>query len=120
MGRLVIASAIAGVMFSCSSVSIAADPDEQELVSVWVTDFSGKPPFKRELKQLPAADIAALEIDLEEVETERVWSADFSGRPPFKRRFRDLPVIDASSLEVLEEENAPGLTRSKSGFKRHR
>ncbi len=119
MGRSVIVSAIAGIMFSCSSAGIAADPDEQESVSLWVTDFSGKPPFKRGLKRLPAADIAALEIDLKEVETECVWSADFSGRPPFKRRFRNLPVIDAASLEILEEETQ-GTTRSKSRFKRHR
>ena len=120
-GRFLVIAGAASAMISCASNSTVASANEIETVGVWVTDFSGKPPFKREFRELPAADIALLEIEGTDAEMERVWRADFSGHPPFKRGYRELPVVDASSLEIISDEEADQSAIGRtSRFKRHR
>ena len=91
-----------------------------ETVKVWKVDFSGRPPFKRELIELPVADVAALETENKIVEFERSWQVDYSGKPPFKRRFLDVPVIDAASLEFEPVEDSNVRKRPVGSIKRHR
>ncbi len=85
---------------------ILAGPTATQLLgdlgaTVWKVDFSGRPPFDRQLVEVPVADAASFETVLD-VEMQRVWHTDFSGRPPFKRGYADIPVIDAAQLELVE------------------
>ncbi len=116
MFRIVFAT-MAGAMLALPA-SAGTDATAGETVRVWEVDYSSRPPFKRTLVELPAADVARLETQ-EEVQTERVWSVDYSGRPPFKRSYEDLPVVDAARVETTSDSSAP--VRPKPFFKkRHR
>lgn len=96
-----------------------ADTHDSEMVKVQVVDFSGRPPFKRELVEVPAADVASMEAMNQVLEMERVWTVDYSGKPPFKRRFEDVPVIDLASMESLSSKQ-DSKRSSRTPFKRHR
>lgn len=105
-------STIAGTLLA---LPVAADQSSTDMVRVWEVDTSGRPPFKRTLVEIPAADLAQLEV----VETARVWHVDYSGRPPFRRGFDELPVVDAAELDVIE--NSSEQVRPAPLFKtRHR
>ena len=69
-----------------------------DMTTVWTTDFSGKPPFKRQLETIPTADLARFETGTEVVNT-----TDFSGKPPFKRNVHVLRIVDAARFEIVEE-----------------
>ena len=119
MRKSVLAACLAGTVMSLSGLTTVAAPSGEEMVKVWSVDYSGRPPFKRQLIELPAADVARMEVANEIIETERVWTVDYSGKPPFKRKFEDVPVIDAASLEV--EETGSSIRKKPLGsFKRHR
>jgi hypothetical protein len=47
---------------------------------VWTIDRSGKPPYRRQLEELPVSDVAAMQVEAENVE-----DVKFRGRPPFNR-----------------------------------
>jgi len=96
-----------------------ADTTGVEMVKVWSIDFSGRPPFKRQLIELPVADVARMEASNEIIETKRVWTVDYSGKPPFRRKFEEVPVIDAASLEVNEADK-PVRKKPLGSVKRHR
>jgi len=98
----------------------SATNDSVDTVKVWKIDFSGRPPFKRELIELPVADVAALEEENKIVETERSWQVKFVGKPPFKRRLLEIPVIDAASLEFESAEQSSVKKRPAGSIKRHR
>ena len=121
MNKFGIAPAVAGTFFSFFSALAVADTDKADVVKVWEIDFVGPPPFKRIVKELPAADVAVLEIAEEAVETEVKWRAKLTGHPPFKRSYQEVEVIDASSLEIVEEESEERSKsrRTKTRFKRH-
>ncbi|GAB5500532.1 MAG: hypothetical protein PsegKO_28430 [Pseudohongiellaceae bacterium] len=89
-------SAIAGSLLALSVAADASDSSDV-MVKVWEIDTSGRPPFKRTLVEIPAADLAQLEV----IDTERVWHVDYSGRPPYRRGFDELPVVDAAALDVI-------------------
>lgn len=119
MRNSVLATCLASALLSLSATSVLADTSGEQMVKVWKVDFSGRPPFKRQLIELPAADLARLEASDEVLETERVWTVNYKGKPPFRRRFEDVPVIDAASLETVQVED---VDRKKplGSFKRHR
>jgi hypothetical protein len=117
---------------------VAADPEAT--VKVWITDTSGRPPFKRRLVELPAADIAAMETSMttspawradnatiaraavvaDTEATFRFWITDTSGRPPFKRSLIELPAADVAAMEMTAA-TAPSCHTDFSGrppFKR--
>lgn len=121
MDKFIIASALLGALVAVPATAQEQDSQEQ-FVKVWETDFSGKPPFKRVMKLVPVADIAALEVESEPVETELVRVIDFTGKPPFKRKLKEVPIVDAASLEIVdaEETESKSPLRRKAGFKRHR
>lgn len=104
------------VLLSCTATG--ADQQQGEMISVWSVDRTGAPPFKRELIQVPAADIAALELDSGPVETEIARVVNFRGAPPFKRKTAEVPVIDASSLETETVDRSK--VRNRNFFKRIR
>ena len=120
MRKSVFVSCLAGALLTLPTLtSFAQEAAGEEMVKVWSVDFSGRPPFKRQLIELPAADVARMEATDEIVEMERVWTVDYSGKPPFKRKFEEVPVIDAASLEMDQAEESD---RKKpiGSFKRHR
>lgn len=119
MAKTKLFTCFASIMFAFSSLHTFADTDEQEMVKVWTVDYSGRPPFKRELVEVPAIDLARLEASDEILEVQKVWTVKFSGKPPFKRSFEEVAVIDAASLEVTEIEES-GRKKPVGAFKRHR
>ena len=121
MLRFVLSSVVlVGSLLVQPAIADTAVASDTEMVKVWKVDFSGRPPFKRELVELPVADVAALEATDKVVETERVWTVDYSGKPPFKRKLQEIPVIDAASLEVESVEESNTRKRPLGSFKRHR
>lgn len=106
-----------------SNAAIAAAECTDNCVATLVTDFSGKPPFKRRIEMLPAVDIAEVEI----VNSEPVWvdvkTVDFKGKPPFKRRVERLEQTEVMEVEVAAESETarkgPKKTTGNSIFKRH-
>ena len=86
---VIIAIAFAG------SASVQASDN---MTTVWTTDYSGKPPYKRQKETLKTADLAMFEIA-----TEVVKSTNFRGKPPFHRNVDVLRVIDANRLEIVQE-----------------
>ena len=120
MLRFVLSSLIVGSLLIQPAIADTANTSGTEMVKVWKVDFSGKPPFKRTLVELPVADVAALEATNQVVDTERVWTVDYKGKPPYKRRYKDIPVIDAASLEIEAVEESSIKKRPLGSFKRHR
>ena len=120
MLRFVLSSVIMGSLLMQPAIADTATTGDTEMVKVWKVDFSGRPPFKRQLVELPAADVAALEASTKVVDTERVWIVDYSGKPPFKRKFKEIPIIDAASLEIETVEESNSRKRPLGSFKRHR
>lgn len=118
MRKLILNVSLLGMVAIMPHTSVLADANESEMVKVRIVDFTGRPPFKRELVELPAADVARMEAMDEVLEMERVWTVDYSGKPPFKRTFEDVPVIDIASMERAAEENEQ--KPSRTPFKRHR
>ena len=119
MRNSVLATCLAGALLSLSTTAVLADASGGEMLKVWTVDFSGRPPFKRELIELPAADVARLEASDEVLATERIWVVNYKGKPPYRRRFEDVLVIDAASLETEQTENADRKKPLRL-FKRHR
>ena len=115
----VFASCLAAALMTLPTTTALADTAGQEMVKAWSVEFTGRPPFKRRMIELPAADVARLEATNEIVEMERIWTIDYSGKPPFKRRFEEVPVIDAASLE-LDAADTSERKKPLGSFKRHR
>ena len=111
---------VTATLMSCTSVGRDHTGNEfdGDMVSVWAVDKSGAPPFKRRLVQVPAADIAALEVESGNVETVRKMVTNFRGKPPFRRRTVEVPVVDVSSLEIDTIQKRS--IRPRSFFKRVR
>lgn len=82
-------------MALAGSVQVHANNDQ---VTVWTTDYSGKPPFQRQQETLDRTDLARFETN-----TQVVHSTDFSGKPPFARNVSVLRIVDANRLEIVEE-----------------
>lgn len=87
-------------LMSCTTAITA--PQNGDMVSIWTVNRTGAPPFKRQLTEIPAADLAALELDSGPLETELVRVVDYRGKPPFRRRVMEVQVVDAASFEVEE------------------
>lgn len=91
----------------------------QDTVKVQVVDYSGKPPFKREVMQLSVTDVAKLEEvrDGSPVEYAEVRTVVMRGKPPYRRMVETLPVYDVAQLEVLD--SSKSIKAGKPPFKRH-
>ena len=82
---------------ACATEPVAAD-------TVWVVDYSGRPPFKRQRVQAPAAEaeFARLEEELPEL-GKRVQVVDFSGRPPYRRTWVTVDAQNQAEFARFEE-----------------
>ena len=113
-------SAISLVIFTSCSVPGSAECTEN-CVTKLVTDFSGRPPFKRRIEVLPTVDIA--EIETSEPVFVEVKTVDFKGKPPFKRRVERLEKTDVLQVEITSDaessEKRPKKSTGNSIFKRH-
>lgn len=90
---------VGAVMADAGQADSQSKSADSQTLRVWQVDYSGRPPFKRSLVEVPVVDAARLE-SLGVVETRRLRTTDFSGRPPFKRRYQEVRVLDAASLET--------------------
>lgn len=103
--------------FSGMGMALDSQSDDQPMQTVRSVDFSGSPPFKRSVKQVPVqsvetTDIARFEEVAVRTETRRV--VDYRGRPPFKRRTVTVPVAEEADFARFEEVEDKG-KRRRSG-----
>lgn len=111
-----------GLIVLASNVTFAADKCTENCTTKLVTDFSGRPPFKRRIEVLPVVDIAEVEIlDSEPVFVD-VKTVEFSGKPPFKRRVERLEQTEIMQVEISSEgestAKSPKKNTGNSLFKR--
>ncbi len=112
-----------GLAVLASNSALGASECTENCVTKVVTDFRGRPPFKRKVEVLPAVDIAAVEV----LDSEPVWvdvrTVGVKGKPPFKRRVERLQQTDVMQVEVTSGEESPAKGPRKSTgnsiFKRH-
>jgi hypothetical protein len=70
-----------------------------------ITDFHGRPPFKRQrVSSSDLASLARFEETVTEPYTGRVRVTDYRGRPPFRRKA--LPIDEVADLARFEEASA--------------
>jgi hypothetical protein len=109
MNRLRVATTAfaAALMGTCLSTAIAADdgtPTSAAAETVWVTDFSGRPPFAR--RAVSAAEFARFEETKPSVLPavgERLHVLDARGRPPFRRQIVDVDASNVAEFARFEE-----------------
>ena len=112
-----------GLAVLASNSVLAATECTENCVTKLVTDFSGRPPFKRKIEVLSVVDIAEVEI----VTSEPVWvdvkTVNFTGKPPFKRKVERLQQTDIMQVEIAPDdessEKRPKKSTGNSIFKRH-
>jgi hypothetical protein len=98
------------------NTGLGADDCTGNCVERIVTDFKGRPPFKRTIERVPAIEIAQVEIaNSEEVDMVEVKKIEFRGKPPFKRSKELVPVIDIMQLELEPEAPTKKSSRKKFG-----
>jgi hypothetical protein len=104
---------VSGLALLLSNTGLGAEDCTENCVERKITDFRGKPPFKRTVERVPAVEIAQVEIiDSEAVDMVEVNEVEFRGKPPFKRSKELVPVIDIMQLE-LEPDAPPRKPRKK-------
>ena len=104
---------------AASAPNQTTTPASQETVKVQMVDYSGKPPFKREVVMLPVADVAKLE-EVQggtPVEYVTVRTVVMRGKPPYRRTVETLPMYDVAQLEVVNSQKSK--KTGKPPFKRH-
>jgi len=112
-----------GFAVSMSSSVFASEECTDNCVTKLVTDFSGKPPFKRRLEVLPVVEVAEVEIATSEPVWVNVRTVDFKGKPPFKRTIERLEQSDIMQVEMTSDAESskkrPRKSTGNSIFKRH-
>lgn len=108
---------VVALAFSGVGVALDSEQTDQNARTIRSVDFSGHPPFKRTVKQVPTpseevTDLARFEEVAVKTETRRV--VDYRGRPPFKRRTVTVPVVEESDFARFEEVEDQG-KRRRSG-----
>ncbi|MEL7448884.1 MAG: hypothetical protein AAFN78_06725 [Pseudomonadota bacterium] len=98
--KLACAATFAAALQALSVGATAAEPSATS-DKVLVTDFSGRPPFKRTMvSQDSIADMARFE-EASVTESGKVWVVDTRGAPPFKRRL--VSASDVADIARFEE-----------------
>lgn len=101
----------------------ASDKCTENCVTKIVTDFSGRPPFKRTIERVSVVDIAQVDIVMSDTELVEVQTVDFSGKPPFKRTTELVEQIDVMQVELTAEPESSDDQHKKgtgnSIFKKH-
>ena len=112
-----------GLAVLTSNAVFASAECTENCVTKVVTDFSGRPPFKRSIEVVPVVDIAEVEIVDSEPVFVDVKTVDFKGKPPFKRKVERLEQTEVMQLELVTEtessKRGPKKTTGNSIFKRH-
>lgn len=72
-----------------------------DTVTVQEVEYRHRPPFKRSLEVLPAADMARQEA----AQTVVVHDTNFSGKPPFKRNVQVMRVVDTAVMETSAQDD---------------
>ena len=109
--KLACTATLAAALQALSVGATAAEPSATA-DQVLVTDFSGRPPFKRKMvNQDSVADMARFE-ETSVGESGKVWVVDTRGAPPFKRR-----LVSASELADVArfEETSDDARRTRRG-----
>jgi len=70
-----------------------------ETVTIHEVKFGKRPPFKRSIEVLNAADLAVQET----ARTVVVSNTDYRGKPPYKRNVERLRVVDTAVMETAVE-----------------
>lgn len=104
----------AGLIVLVSNSALGVDSCTENCVSKIVTDFSGKPPFKRKIEVLPVVEVAEVEISDSEPVWVNVKTVDFRGKPPFKRKVEQIEQVDIMQVEITSEDEASEQGRKKS------
>ena len=105
---------VSGLALLIGNTGLGADDCTENCAERMVTDFKGKPPFKRTIERVPAIEIAQVEIvDSEAVDMVEVNKVELRGKPPFKRSKELVPAIDIMQLEL-----EPGAPTKKSRAKK--
>lgn len=91
---------------TCLSTAVAADDTTPSpgAEKVWITDFSGRPPFAR--RAVSAAEFARFEEAKSSVLPavgERLHVVHAKGRPPFRRQLVDIDASNAAEFARFEE-----------------
>lgn len=82
-----------------------------------VTEFSGKPPFKRQRVVGETMDMAQFEV-VTSAQTCQANKATMRGKPPFKRSSDCVETVDLAQFEVTNEEKTTQFS-GRPPFKRH-
>lgn len=115
-----LAAALVG-FWGSTAVNAADDNRAAGADKLWVTDYAGKPPFKR--RAVSAVEFARFEEAKNAKRTatlptvgERLHVVDTrKGRPPFKRQIVDIDASNAAEFARFEEVKPAGDERRRSG-----
>lgn len=109
------------VLTGSSALGAAECPENCE--AKLVTDFRGKPPFKRRIEMVPVVDTAEVEIVTSEPVLVEIKTVDYRGKPPFKRRVELLEQTEVMQVEITSDAESskkrPRKSIGNSIFKRH-
>jgi len=94
--------AVGLAVLTSNSVLGAAECTENCVAKV-VTDFTGKPPFKRRIEMVPVVDIAEVEIVTSEPVLVEVKTVNYRGKPPFKRRVELLEQTEVMQVDITSD-----------------
>ena len=95
-----------------SNTGSGADVCTENCIERIVTDFRGRPLFKRTIERVPAIKIAQVEIiESEPVDMVEVRTIEYRGKPPFKRSKELVPVVDIMQVEM---DSAAPVKKSRS------
>jgi hypothetical protein len=116
-----LAAALVGFWGSTAANAADDEPSAAGADKVWVTEYSGKPPFKR--RAVSAAEFARFEETKNAARTttlptvgERLHVVDTRvGRPPFKRQVVDIDASNAAEFARFEEVKPAGDERRRFG-----
>ena len=112
---------LAIIVFASSLSTFVMASNDQDTVDIQLVDYSGKPPFTRQIKSVPVSDVARLEsLGESAIEYVEVRQVIMRGKPPYRRVTIRLPVYDVAQFEMLEEQEKPARQGSRPPFRRHR
>lgn len=98
---LSLALLLSAPMYATAGNGNADATRSMDTVTVQDVEYRHRPPFKRSLEVLPAADMARQEA----AQTVVVHDTDFSGKPPFKRNVEVMRVVDTAVMETSEQDD---------------
>lgn len=112
LSSLTVAATIAAGVFAASAVSADTVVRRLDDNSLLVVDYSGKPPFKRQvvaLDELSSTELARFELMTRPVEIdssrigETITVVEFRGKPPYKRQVIEIDATNAAQFAQFEE-----------------